>query len=105
MFSLAKGAFAVSGEAAIAVAVAVGATVVTKSIKLKYDDDKELKSAIKEFVENPSIITLHDLHYVVMTFKSSNYKPPVFTRPLVLGVFDQHPELLTELTKLSQERS
>lgn len=110
MFSLAKGAFAVSGETALAMAVAIGASVVAPIIakgtkivgeKSKYNDDDELISAINEFVKYPSNITLHDLYYTTAEFKSSNYKPPVFERPLITDVFDEHPELLVELANLT----
>jgi hypothetical protein len=104
MFSLAQGALAVSGEAALIAAAATGAALVAPIVaKLKnkntpkVDDEDELKQAIRDFVEDPSRITLHDLHYAANTFRSSNYKPPVFDRTLIANILIDHPDLLKEL--------
>lgn len=110
MFSLAQGALAVSGEAALIAAAAAGAALVTPIVaKFKnknthrVDDEDELKQAIRDFVEDPSRITLHDLHYAANTFRSSNYKPPVFDRPLITNIFIERPDLVKEIWDIRGE--
>jgi hypothetical protein len=70
-----------------------------RSRKEKKDDDIQIKNAIDAFIKNPTTATLNDLHCAVMTFKSSEYKPPVFNRSHIVEIINANPVLINEFHK------